>query len=467
MDSELLSILNDLKKEQYELLEITGCNYWGIKCSFINKTNLLFDRLIPYVDKNKHNDVFFTIIKESYIYYINSNVARLTYEIKKENNGVMYFEKQVNHLKEMYSKVIPFSRNYLSHVLKCLISNEGTLNSYNSFKSLHENELSDFNSEISSFNNLKNIEEVECYFRAKFMGNELSFLNQDNAALNEDEFKTFFFHYKVFDFIFHYNNYMSNKINSLSYASVNDEVYNLYKEHCIDLKSVDKQFDKYQVIEKNKSLELISSKDGSYLIDDRIPGYCLNITIDYDLLKVIEELINSNSIVKISFKVTSISTSQVAMEDFDRGGPLELDVKGIPDISSFYSENYQDKLIIKHDSVMKEITFEELRDDFYMINDSVVTQVVHLKYDIHDKEYFINHLDHELIVYSLEEYDDKIKDIKGKGSKGKIKSFKIDESKIPFFYKSNKGYFLYQVLDAYFNHKDLLREYFCKITQVS
>ena len=80
---------------------------------------------------------------------------------------------------------------------------------------------------------------------------------------------------------------------------------------------------------------------------------------------------------------------------------------------------------------------------------------------------FINHLDHELIVYSLEEYDDKIKDIKGKGSKGKIKSFKIDESKIPFFYKSNKGYFLYQVLDAYFNHKDLLREYFCKITQVS
>ena len=70
-------------------------------------------------------------------------------------------------------------------------------------------------------------------------------------------------------------------------------------------------------IEKNKSLELISSKDGSYLIDDRIPGYCLNITIDYDLLKVIEELINSNSIVKISFKVTSISTSQVAMEDFE------------------------------------------------------------------------------------------------------------------------------------------------------
>lgn len=64
MDSELLSILNDLKKEQYELLESTGCNYWGIKCSFINKTNLFFDRLIPYVDENKHNDVFLQSLKK-------------------------------------------------------------------------------------------------------------------------------------------------------------------------------------------------------------------------------------------------------------------------------------------------------------------------------------------------------------------------------------------------------------------
>lgn len=464
MDSEISSILNELEKEQCYLLEKTGCNIWGIKCSFVNKTILFYNRLIPYVDNNKNNDEFFELLRKSYMYYINSNIARLTYKIEEEQNGVQYFESLMKYLMKISVRLSPFKMSYLSYISKCATEYSIKLNTYNNFKSAHEKELVEFKSEVSNFTRMNDMGSVEGYFRSKFMGNELLLLNQQNTDLTEMEFKKFFFHYKAFDFIFHYNNYNLNKLNSISYAAINDELVKLYNSYGINLKSTDKQFEKYDILEKNKHMELIYSKDGSYLTDNRVQGCCLNIAIDYDLISIIDELIKGGSISKISFKITSISKNQVSLEDFDRGGPLELDVKRIPEISSFYNENYNNKLIVQHNDVKNEITFEELRDDFDMIEDSVVTQVVHLKYALLNNEYFINHLDHELIVYSLEEYDEKINNIKAKGSKDKIKSFKIDDSKIPFFYKNNRGYFLYQILDAYFINKDLLKEYFCKIT---
>ena len=61
----------------------------------------------------------------------------------------------------------------------------------------------------------------------------------------------------------------------------------------------------------------------------------------------------------------------------------------------------------------------------------MVTQLVHLEYYSEANNYFIRHIDHEYIVYSLNEYEERLKNNKTKG-RGKVKTFKVNKSKIPF-----------------------------------
>ena len=101
-----------------------------------------------------------------------------------------------------------------------------------------------------------------------------------------------------------------------------------------------------------------------------------------------------------------------------------------------------------------------------------------MQYIYEDEDVFITHLDHEYVFYTVEEYEKRLVDVTQKGeAKTRMKSFKIDRSRIPFNYrceiqrKDMKGnalpieteQFLCYVLETYFKHKDLLREYFEKI----
>ena len=88
--------------------------------------------------------------------------------------------------------------------------------------------------------------------------------------------------------------------------------------------------------------------------------------------------------------------------------------------------------------------------------------MVHIEYFLESDEFIINHLDHEFIVYNLDEYQKRQSNPEIKGHK-KVKTFKIDNSKIPFKFKKGNEYFLFQVLDAYFKNTDLVSEYFEKI----
>ena len=124
------------------------------------------------------------------------------------------------------------------------------------------------------------------------------------------------------------------------------------------------------------------------------------------------------------------------------------------------------------------ITFEELCENFEVYNDMVVTQVVHLQYEIEGECTFITHLDHEYVFYTIDEYENRMSNATQKGTaKTRMKSFKIDNSRIPFDYrcevlrKDENGndlpqkdeQFLCYVLESYFKHKDLLKEYFQNI----
>ena len=135
-----------------------------------------------------------------------------------------------------------------------------------------------------------------------------------------------------------------------------------------------------------------------------------------------------------------------------------------------YSEQYEDSLWIIHDG--NDLIFEELCEDMHIENNAILTQMIHMQIDGN----CITHLDHEYIFYDLDEYEKRLSNYRIKGQAQKrIKTFKIDHSRIPLNYPCNilrideSGRekivvpFIYFVLNAYFEHKDLLSEYFQKV----
>ena len=166
-------------------------------------------------------------------------------------------------------------------------------------------------------------------------------------------------------------------------------------------------------------------------------------------------------------------SSAYLAEALERGKYFELSDLGVYSLTRLYSEKYEDCLWVTKDD--KNITFEELCEDFTTYEDVVVTQVIHLEYHLEGTAAYITHLDHEYIFYSLEEYEQRLRNNLQKGNAAtRMKSFKIDHSKIPFTYevevqrKNENGenlpiehvQILSYILKTYFKHKDLLKEYF-------
>ncbi|WP_412055168.1 hypothetical protein [Aeromonas sp. XH] len=84
-----------------------------------------------------------------------------------------------------------------------------------------------------------------------------------------------------------------------------------------------------------------------------------------------------------------------------------------------------------------------------------------------DSKYYIKHIDHEYIFYTMEEFIKRQYDHKQKGQAySRIKTFKIDESKIPLI-SSNCQMFVYMVLKSYFSNGELIDEYFSEIIKTN
>ena len=153
-------------------------------------------------------------------------------------------------------------------------------------------------------------------------------------------------------------------------------------------------------------------------------------------------------------------------------------VKALPGLSKLYSQDYEDNLWVHHNAEKSEITFEEMKKDFTISGEKVVTQVIHLKYKSETtdtvEKFVITHIDHEYILYTDESYITRATNGNTHGQ-NKIKTFKADHARIPFDYpcqafensvkigeepKEITVPFIYYVLNNFFEHKDLLREYF-------
>ena len=168
--------------------------------------------------------------------------------------------------------------------------------------------------------------------------------------------------------------------------------------------------------------------------------------------------------------------SEFLQEAIERGEQFDLASLGSFSVSRLYSDSYDDCLWVVIDP--QNITFEELCEDYEFDGDMIITQVVHLEYITSEDGAFITHLDHEYIFYTFEQYDERLHNPSQKGeAKTRMKSFKIDNSRIPFDHtcenkrKDENGNdlpvqhvpFLLYVLESYFRHKDLLIEYFQKM----
>ncbi len=235
-----------------------------------------------------------------------------------------------------------------------------------------------------------------------------------------------------------------------------------YQKVGVDIQKEDLQFEKYKLISLNNHFRMNNNKDSQTIVDSRIEKHFW-IEVPRKLLFSIEQLINEKLISNIAFRIDHITEFIPVMEEMEFGSSLKINVINLPELSKFYSvEQYDDNLWISHDKSKQSLTFEEHLNDFELVNDDVITQVVHLEYKMLNGRCFINHIDHEFIVYTFEQYSERIDNPNIKGYK-KIKTFKIDKAIIPFNYKYNGEYFLLQVLDAYFKNKELLNEYFAQI----
>ena len=243
---------------------------------------------------------------------------------------------------------------------------------------------------------------------------------------------------------------------NIKYADI---VSSEYKSIGINLENEDSQFSKYKLVSLTENIKIINNKDSQTIYDKRIDKYFW-INIPRNLLKHIELLIEQEIICKISFRVDYISECLPIMEDKEFGSKMELKISCLPALSKFYStDNYYNNLWIQHDHKKQSLTFEELLDEFEIADDNVVTQVIHLEYTSVDENFFITHLDHEFIIYTIDQYEERISNAGQKGYK-KIKTFKVDESMIPFDLRLDGNLFLAQVLDSFFNNKGLIEEYF-------
>lgn len=253
-----------------------------------------------------------------------------------------------------------------------------------------------------------------------------------------------------------------------------DELEEVYK----DIFGKKSQFFKYGIVPIDDERELLLI-DPPRIYDKTIDKTFFTKNVPLALLKKVSEMMH-NGIIK-DFSVRLINEPgyngrlycEYIAEALERGEIFRFANLGNYSISRLYSKEYENCMWIVIEP--QSITFEELCEDFDVYNEMIVTQVVHLEYEKEGNYAYITHLDHEYIFYAIDEYENRMRDVTQRGkAKSKVKSFKIDNSRIPFDYrckvlrKDEDGnelpqedeQFLCYVLECYFKHKDLLKEYF-------
>lgn len=369
-------------------------------------------------------------------------------QIEQNLNDLQFQEKIISLIKEQHHKKI-----------KAL---EGKYNSIEFKDALMEMQITQLKDYIRDINFNVFIQQTSACFKKIVMP----------MTCIQNDIKTYenrYLHYSISKIL--YDDYKLNFRPEFS-EPAESRLLNIYKSNSIDICAIDEQHSKYRLIAINNYVDLIT-EPAPQIYDKRISTYVLITSVKKTLIEHISNLIQCKSVKKFAVRPnynltgTSSFTSQLLMEEVEIGRVFSLQNLDKFSVSKLYSKCYQEKLWIVIDG--ENLTFEEIVEDYKIHEDAIVTQVVHLEYylDNADSKYYIKHIDHEYIFYTMEEFIKRQDDHKQKGQAySRIKTFKIDESKIPLT-SSNCQMFVYMVLKSYFSNGELIDEYFSEIIKTN
>ena len=399
-------------------LEKSYASTFGIFCgAFLEKDPVITQKIIPFIESSINCQRFHSIVMRAHTDMYETDRKRILreYEAKPYNpSSIAFYAPQLEHVNKKLA--IRTYQDLIKHI-------EDDINEFPGILEILNNEFMHIHGKAD-----------QSYIRNNYTSYFIGSLLYSRHELSRRRMD-------ILDF---------------KYSTV---VLDEYSKIGINLEKEDPQFSKYRLLKLNADMRINNDKDSQTISDNRINKYFW-INVPRKLLSTIEELIENKFISDISFRVDYVSDLIPIWEEMEVGSPLKIKVSILPDLSKFYSsENYNNNLWVRHDKEKSSLTFEELVEDFEIIGNDIVTQVVHLEYKLENDTFLITHLDHELIIYTLEAYEKRLLNPYERGYR-KIKTFKIDNSCIPFHFKQQNEYFLFQILDAYFKNTDLISEYF-------
>lgn len=274
-------------------------------------------------------------------------------------------------------------------------------------------------------------------------------------------FKTYYLCFTVAELLF---SHLSKRSES-RFVNPRDSLFaHEYASQGIDLFKCDDQFNTYGLITVVDEIEFSDLRplepfDGRV---DKLVRLDASAPVVWELVS----LKAAGYIGTLSFRprfnvgLRSVPSASISLENFEQGRVFDLSRLDTPALDKLYSETY-DTLWVNIGA--SEITFEEILSEIVIEGDYFVTQVVHLQHSMKDGSPVINHIDHEYIYYTLEEYEARQFNQRQKGTgRPRIKTFKVDRACIPFTLPDGR-WFLYLVLENHFKNIGLVKEYFEKI----
>ncbi|RVU37005.1 hypothetical protein EOE67_11885 [Rheinheimera riviphila] len=394
--------LNDLENESLkrifegDFFDIGGVT---ILCQkFVENNEVLIRKVLPFFKnflENEDNQRLLLFVKKE---SINNELSVLYQKLEKQPGK--YYEYQIEHKEKELSML--------------------------SIKSLRKDAFSIFDEVLSEIESIKD--------------------NPDTLTAEN------YFYFSALDIL--YEKFKCDKAVERKYTKTNKHDNKLYKYYAsldINIISEDRQFHKYDLLSIDDYEQLVIGFPSR--IFDKENNVQFLLDIPERLLSVFRALMDSSEIKQISFLVESevfFETSEqifillgnerpeepVNLESFRNDmrdnsvtrhvikKPEEKGVFPLYISAGFFIENNDRSWYFIDKS---NIYLEEIIDDYEVLDDCVVTQLIHVEYYTSDSGIFISHIDHEYIFYSYDEFDKRQKDFSQKGSARKrIKTFKID-----------------------------------------
>ncbi|WP_373740895.1 hypothetical protein [Neisseria sp.] len=266
--------------------------------------------------------------------------------------------------------------------------------------------------------------------------------------------------------------------NKFSLNLKNNPLVDFYKEKGIDLIKEDKQYEKYGLISISlDNFEFCSSQpfqlrdrriDSTFYFSSLIPNKTSMHRNNHPSLKdylwssLENKKINQLALLPEFNSVPSDGLSLI-LENFEKGVSFRINGLNKENIAKLFQEREYGNQLWAYMDGDTDITFEEFDEsaakDYLDICGFYVTNVVHLKYFKDGDDYFIEHLDHEYVFYLPDEYEKrKLTHLQKGNAKKRIKTFKVDNSKIPLDSEDDFE-FLELILKECLKHTDLIEEF--------